>query len=64
MTPRNEGYWEIKGPRNQALVLLGKNSGLDTHSERPKSSRVTCMSDCFLSELQTVSLVMMNLITI
>lgn len=66
MTPRDEGYWEIKGPRNQALVLLGKNSVLDTHSERLKfkPSRVTCMSDCFLSELQTVSLVMMNLITI
>lgn len=52
MTSRDQGYWEIKSQRNQAFVLLGKNSGLDTHSERPKfePARVTCISDSFLSE--------------
>lgn len=52
MTSRDQGYWEIKSQRNQAFVLLGKNSGLDTHSERPKiePARVTCISDSFLSK--------------
>lgn len=51
MTSRDQGYWEIKSQRKQALLLLRKNLGLDTHSERPKfePSGVTCMSDCFLS---------------